>query len=180
MATDEVALVEQLQSRLDALEYENERLRTASEVEPAVDSAQSEQLQAEKQHAIDRATALDTKLTELEQDLKSRDMELRKLESQNVQLTMQLNDATSEAQRNLASHEQETQAHNASLKSLRDQMQELERFNSQKDAVISANASDIGVLRGDLERAYSDLEEERKELGAQIDELRVAGQVSLL
>ena len=179
-ATDEVALIEQLQSRLDALEYENERLRTASEVEPAVDSVQIEQLQSEKQYAIDRATELDVKLAGVEQDLKSRDIDLRKLESQNMQLTIQLTDATSEVQRYLASHEQETQAHHASFRSLRDQMLELERFNSQKDAVISAHSSEIGVLRGELESAHSDLEEERKELGAQIDELRIAGQVSLL
>jgi CAP-Gly domain-containing linker protein 1 len=114
-ATDDVGLVEQLQSRLDALEYENERLRTASEAPPAVDSSQLEQLQSEKQSAIDRATELEANLAGFEQNLKSRDDEVRKLVTQNLKLTTQLNDATSEVQRSLASHEQETQAHHATL-----------------------------------------------------------------
>jgi CAP-Gly domain-containing linker protein 1 len=59
-------------------------------------------------------------------------------------------------------------------------VQELELLNSQKDEVISGHSLDIETLRSDLERAYAELEEERKELGAQIDELRIAGQVGLV
>jgi len=179
-ATDEVGLVEQLRSRLDALEYENERLRTASETQPAEDSARLEQLQSDKQKAINRATELEANLAGFEQNLKTREDELQKLVTQNLELTTQLNDATSEVQRSLACHEQEKQAHYAILESLRDQLQELERLNSQKDERITEHSSDIEALRGDLERAYAELEEDRKELGAQIDELRIAGQVGLV
>jgi DNA repair exonuclease SbcCD ATPase subunit len=174
-ATDEVTLAEQLQSRLDALEYENERLRTASEAEPVVDSVQ---LQSEKQIAIDRVAELEAKLAGLEQSSQTRDDELQKLEIRNSELTTQLNEATLEVKRSLVNHEQESQAHHATLKSLRDQVQELERLISQKDEVIDGHKSDVATLRSDLARAYADLEEDRKELGAQIDELRIAGQVS--
>jgi CAP-Gly domain-containing linker protein 1 len=180
VATDEVGLVEQLRSRLDALEYENERLRTASETQPAEDSVRLEQLQSDKQNAINRATELEANLAGFEQNLKLREDELQKLVTQNLELTAQLNDATSEVQRSLASHEQGKQAHHAVLESLRDQLQELERLNSQKDERITEHSSDIETLRGDLERAYAELEEDRKELGAQIDELRIAGQVGLV
>jgi len=179
-ATDEVGLVEQLQSRLDALEYENERLRTASETQPVEDSFRLEQLQSDKQNAVKRATELEANLAGFEQNLKSREDELQKLVTQNLELTTQLNDATSEVQRSLASHEQEKQAHHAISESLRNQLQELERLNSQKDEKITEHSSDIEALRGDLERSYAELEEERKELGAQIDELRIAGQVGLV
>ena len=176
-ATDEVGLIEQLQSRLDALEYENERLRTASETQPVVDSAQLERLQSDKQNAIDRTAELEAKLRGLEQDLKTRDDERRNLVNQNLELTTQLNDATSEVQRSLTSHEREAQVHQETLKSLRDQVHELERVNSKKDELINGHTSELETLRNDLERAYAEVEEERKELGAQIDELRIAGQV---
>jgi hypothetical protein len=135
------------------------------------------QLQAEKQNAVDRAAELEAKLAGLEQDLKSRDDELQKLATQNLELTTQLNDATSEIQQSVVIHEQETQALRVTLKPLQDQVQELDRLNSQKDETINGHTSDIEALRSDLERAYAELDDERKELGAQIDELRIAGQV---
>lgn len=176
--TEEVALVEQLQSRLDALEYENERLRTASDAEPATDPGQLEQLQAEKQKALDKAAELDAKLAEVEQDFKSRGDRLHTLETHNSELTTRLQEVEAEARNSAAAYKQETETYHSTLKSLQDQVQELESINAQKENTVQGYSSDITALKVDLEKAYIELEEEKKELGLQIDELRIAGQVS--
>lgn len=176
--TEEVGLVEQLQSRLDALEYENERLRTASEPEPATDPDQLKQMQLEKLKALDRASELEAKLAEVEQDFNSRGVLLQTLETQTSELTTRLNEAESEAQNSTATYKQDAETYHSTLKSLQDQLQELEGLNTQKDDTIQGYTSDITTLKDDLERARVELEEEKKELGFQIDELRIAGQVS--
>lgn len=178
--TEEVGLIEKLQSRLDALEYENERLRAASEAEPTADPAQLEQLQSEKQKAIDMAVDLEVKVASLEEAIKSRNDRLQNLEARNLELTTQLNGAKDEVQRSTATKEQEAEFQRSALKSLQDQVQELKLLNAQREEVIDSRVSDIETLRNDLVKVHIELEEEKKELGAQIDELRIAGQVRMV
>jgi CAP-Gly domain-containing linker protein 1 len=175
--TDEVGLVEQLQSRLDAMEYENERLRTASTPEPATDPDQLKQMQLEKLKALARASELEAKLAEVEQDFNSRGVRLQTLETQNSELTTRLNEAETEARDSTATYKQDAETYHSTIKSLQDRVQELEGLNTQKDDTIQGHTSDITTLKDDLERARVELEEEKKELGLQIDELRIAGQV---
>ena len=178
--TEEASLVEKLQSRLDALEYENERLRAASEAEPTADPAQLGQLQSEKQKAIDMAIDLEAKVASLEEAIKSRNDRLQNFEARNLELTTQLNGAKEEVQRSAATKEQEAEFQRSALKTLHDQVQELQLLNAQKEEVIDSRVSDIETLRNDLVKVHIELEEERKELGAQIDELRIAGQVRMI
>lgn len=52
-----------------------------------------------------------------------------------------------------------------------------EGLQSENDAVIAAKNAEIAVLETRVQKAYAELEEERRELGGQVDELRKAGQV---
>jgi DNA repair exonuclease SbcCD ATPase subunit len=159
------------------MEYENERLRTASEPEPATDPEQLKQMQLEKQKALARASELEAKLAEVEQDFNSRGVRLQTLETQNSELTARLNEAETEAQKSTATYKQDAETYHSTLKLLQDRVQELEGLNTQKDDTIQGHTLDITTLKDDLERARVELEEEKKELGLQIDELRIAGQV---
>ena len=49
---------------------------------------------------------------------------------------------------------------------------------SENDVVLAAKNAEISLLEARVEKAYLELEEERRLLGGQVDELRRAGQVS--
>ncbi|KAF8973365.1 hypothetical protein BDZ97DRAFT_1780925 [Flammula alnicola] len=181
--TDELSILEQLQSRLDAVEYENERLRTASIIEPGAPSvAQEEELEQrrlEQKEAIDRTSNLENKLSELESRLKSQASQVESLESETERLTSELNDARSESQRSIAAHQSESETHSLEVKSFQEKLDELDRLNSQKEEINEANTLKIKQLEANLDQSCIDMEEERRELMAQIDELRVAGQETI-
>ncbi|KAF9529334.1 hypothetical protein CPB83DRAFT_765141 [Crepidotus variabilis] len=175
---EEPSLTEQLQSRLDALEYENERLRSATSSE-TTDPAQIEQLQAEKQQALEHAKKLEARLSEIEQNTSSHEEQLRTLRQDKSELETQLTAATENLHQSTTNREESILAHNSALESLRNQLAEVQKISIQKEEVILTQTSDIEQLRGSLERACLELEVERKELGSQIDELRIAGQETI-
>ena len=184
--TDELSLVEQLQSRLDALEYENERLRVSASAAtdtPAKEdtsSAELEQLQLDRQQAVEKTTELEVRLSELDRDLQSRDAELQALRAEKENLTVQLTDAKAELDESVASHEQDVAAKVNALEGIQHNLQESEQQIIKRDRVIETQSAEIEDLKSNLEKTYAELEEEKKELGAQIDELRIAGQVCIL
>ena len=174
--TDDLNLIEQLQSRLDAVEYENERLRTTSEVDVGV---QLKALQSERQEIIDRSLRLEGEVSLLESKLAAHSSQIEKFHTEKESLAAQVTISQGEALASRLARQQDLDAHAIQLKSLREEVDSYGRANSEKDNIIKSNALYIENLSVDFERVCREFEEERKELGVQIDELRTAGQVSL-
>ena len=174
--TDDLNLIEQLQSRLDAVEYENERLRTSSEVDVG---GQLKALQSERQEIIDRSLCLEGEISLLESKLAAHASQIETFHTEKESLTAQVTISQGEALASRLARQQDLDTHATQLITLREEIDSYSRSNSEKDNIIKSNALVVEQLSADFERACGEFEEERKELSLQIDELRTAGQVSL-
>lgn len=181
-AADDAALVEQLQSRLEAAEYENARLRTASEVEAgATASTHQEQLAqalSGRQDALDNTTRLESELSDMESRIQVFNDRIQILESESTALTNQLEEARSHAEEAILAHQAALEEHGIQKQSLEDKLAELEELEREKSTLQRENAVQIQELQSKLDKSNEDMELERRDLVAQIDELRIAGQVS--
>ena len=175
--TDDLNLIEQLQSRLDAVEYENERLRTASDANVG---SQLKILQSERQEIIDRSLHLEGEISLLESKLSAHASQIETLRTEKESLMAQVAKSEGEALATQLAHQQDLDTHGNQLKTLQEVIDNYGHADSQKDNIIKSNALLIEELTAKFERACSEFEEEKKKLGLQIDELRTAGQVSLL
>lgn len=178
IGADDPTVLEQLQSRLDAVEYENERLRAASELETEFGSSSQqelERLRLEQKVSVDKCSSLEDKLTGCEARLNDQSVQIETLRSENKSLAIQLEQITAEAQDSIAARRAESEDHLLELEVFQEQTN---RLNQQRDEIDQASTHKINQLEESLERARVSMEEERKELGAQIDELRIAGQVN--
>ncbi|KAJ7188425.1 hypothetical protein C8R46DRAFT_1054731 [Mycena filopes] len=150
-------LNDQLQSRIQALEYENERLRAAS-VPPDVDREATTQLtalQLEYEEARTRASELEVKLGVAEQSLEERAIHIQELED---------------------ARKQQSQALATTLKEAIDAKESAEREGEGK---LKAKQAEIASLELRLMRTRAELDEDRLELNGQVDELRQAGQETI-
>jgi chromosome segregation ATPase len=178
---DDLSILEQLQSRLDAAEYENERLRAAPETEGGVISSlqleQLERLQKERQDAFERTSYLEAKLPLLEGQLATSLTDLDNFRMSHQSLTLQLEEKNSEVQRLTATYQSDLQSHTLEKQVLKERVDELDRSSRQKDENHEAQISTIKDMESNFEKLLADIEDERQDLNTQIDELRVAGQV---
>lgn len=173
--TDDLNLIEQLQSRLDAVEYENERLRTASEVDVG---CQLKTLQSERQEVIDRSLRLQGEISLLEGKLAAHASQTETFHTEKESLMAQLTISQGETLASRLARQQDLEIHINQLQKLQEEIDNYNRANSQKDNIIKSNVLVIEQLSEKFERVCGEFEEERKELSIQIDELRTAGQVS--
>lgn len=179
---DEPSILDQLKSRLDAAEYENERLRAASDNSEAEQTSslqleQLERLQKERQDALDRTLYLEERLPLLEGRLATSMLDLDNLRTSHQNLTLQLEERNAEAQRLTSAYQLDLQSHTREAQVLKDRIDELDRSSRQKDEKHEAQTSTIKELEDNLDKLLAEMDDERQDLNTQIDELRVAGQV---
>lgn len=162
------------------MEYENERLRSASEaVMESSPSAQHELecLRVEHRETSEKCSSLESKLHDFESRMRAQTTQIETLESNNKALLVQLEQATAEAERSIVTRKVIAHDHSVELEVLQERINELDNQNEQRAITDRTNAAKIEELEQNLAKSQSDVEEDRRELGAQIDELRVAGQV---
>ncbi|KAF6762946.1 CAP-Gly domain-containing protein [Ephemerocybe angulata] len=198
VSTDDTSLVARLQSRLDALEYENERLRiaVATQPEPSTpapvtapaaspptvpeDNEEFELLKAAHKETL-------TQIQQLQQELADSKTKFSKQEEQIGSLKVDLEGAVKEKEEQKERDEELLATVRKELGNLTSEMELLQDvFKKEKDALVkqteeelAAKAEEMGKLKADLDAATFTLAEERKELGIQIDELRIAGQETI-
>jgi chromosome segregation ATPase len=178
---DGLSILEQLRSRLDAAEYENERLRVASDTEGGLTSSlqleQLERLQKERQDALERTLQLEERLPVLEGRLATSIFDLDNLRTSHQNLTLQLEEKNAEAHRLTTTYRSDLQSHTREAQGLKERIDELDRLSRQKDENNQTQISTIKELENNLEKLLAEMDDERQDLNTQIDELRVAGQV---
>jgi CAP-Gly domain-containing linker protein 1 len=169
-----------LQSRLDALEFENHQLREAQSkppVEQVDNSAELISLRTERSEFQSRINTLETTLKSHERSLDERDTKIQALERSIKDSALDISKLKSDNEnrmRDLQAKLDDSEALNRNLKEVLEAKEGQENAN---DAVLAAKSAEISVLEGRIEKVYKDLEDERRELGAQVGELRKAGQV---
>lgn len=169
---------------MEAVEYENERLRAASVAEPDITTtannhtaADVETLQQEKERANERANLLEEKHSILQNNINSYSKQIDALQAEQQQLMIQLAESKSENERLVKVHEQELEGRLDEVTSLKDLLGSREARLKEKETLLELRNERVELLERQIEQMGSEFDEDRRELGAQIDELRIAGQV---
>lgn len=172
--------IERLHARLDAAEDENKRLRVAVESSQSNASSRIEAVTDERDKAKARVTELETSVRTSERVMKEREATIESLERSVKQANADVEKVRSEGEAKV----RDTQAMLEDKETLVTQLKSLidakEGEQSENDALLEAKNAEITLLEARVQKAYAELEEERKELGSQVDELRKAGQVTLI
>ncbi|KAF7361997.1 CAP-Gly domain-containing linker protein 2 [Mycena venus] len=172
---------DQLQSRIQALEYENQRLRAAS-APPDVhqDSlAQLEALRLEHEDAQSRASELEAQLKAAEQSLAERATQIQELESARSQVLSSLDEEKAQGESRIQTLEQELEETQLLAQTLKETIASKETAEREGGEKLKAKQAEIVTLEIRLKRTQTELDEERIELGGQVDELRQAGQETI-
>lgn len=171
---------ERLQSRLDALEDENRRLRAdMTTIESTLQShkGKADGLGQEREQLHSRVVELEASLRTSERSLTERDSKVESLERTIQESILDIEKAKSEAEARIRDIQSKLDDKEALVSQLKELIEAKEGLQSENDAVLNAKNAEISVLEARVQKAYAELEEERRELGGQVEELRKAGQV---
>jgi len=172
---EQQAHIDRLQSRLDALEYENERLRSTIDKPnpPGFDVSSSEAHAEEASSLMSRISELEARLQAAESSFDERDSVIDSLQNTLADSEKQ----KGEGDQRIAEFETKLAESVASAKSLSKIIEQKEAKEQELASILNTRKSEIDALEGQVDHLSAQLEDERKELGGQINELRQAGQV---
>ena len=218
LLTEDIA---RLQSRLDALEYENEELRqkvdtaetlavTSSQSRPtsSVDSyttanspmidptptadtfASNERIEyltkerdtltKERDELATRVSTLETAAKTQERTLAERGSKIESLERAVKESTLDLTQLKTDSENRQKELQSKLEDNEEMLKNLKEVLTAKEGQETESGAVLATKDKEIMLLESRVERVTKEWEEERTELQSQVQELRLAGQVSSL
>ncbi|KAG6844343.1 hypothetical protein H0H87_007619 [Tephrocybe sp. NHM501043] len=176
MAADEHALIEQLQSRIDALEYDNERLRTTK---PLHDTYAEQRSQQDLEHARAKINSLEAALTTSKGEVEGQQARVKLLEDDKHRMEAALDAQNIASESNLAALQVRMDAELVVVEELRVKVEQQEKAAQQNDITIHSKDQMIFSLESKLTALTAELQAEKTELGLQIDELRSAGQETI-
>jgi chromosome segregation ATPase len=169
---------EVLHSRIESLERENVSLREAAEARTDVSLIQV--LESERDAAMASVSSTESQLRTLERKLTERESRIESFERVALQTTSELERLKNEHEARVADLQAKLDTNESLVKSLKEAIAMKEGAEHDRDALLKAKNDEIGLLEGRLDKVSSELEADRKELNAQIDELRQAGQVNYI
>ncbi|KAG5643612.1 hypothetical protein DXG03_000620 [Asterophora parasitica] len=197
VGADDRALIEQLQSRIDALEYDNGRLRAlpppaapAAPVEAEADAAavdtdhaaHAAQLQAaeqERDDAVSKIATLEAALAASKDELEGERTRSKSLEEENQQAVSALEDQTRHSEIKLTELKVKLDSQLNLATDVQGKVDAQVTTIQEKEALITAKDGMITSLESKLAAVSAELQDEKEELGLQIDELRSAGQETI-
>ncbi|KAK1235249.1 hypothetical protein PQX77_001530 [Marasmius sp. AFHP31] len=196
MSVDPGAQVDQMQSRIQALEYENSRLRTkVDELEGEVlvgknaASASSSSSQEEVEEEKKKVLELNEKVETLEGDKTKLAGDMKRLEERKAELETAYDRLEAEkvqfqeTQSKLEASKKEADELNETLQSQKSHLQgTVNRLEEEKGRVEEEKKTvetSKGEVEAKLKKVIVDFEEERRDLREMIDELRHAGQETI-
>ena len=217
LLTEDIA---RLQSRLDALEYENEELRQKADAAealaatssqsratssvdsyttanspmidtiPAADtsalnekiehlSGERDSLTKERDELSTRVSALETGAKAQERALAERESKIESLERAVKESTLDLTQLKTDSENRQKELQSKLEDNEEMLKNLKEVLTAKEGQETESGAILVAKDKEITLLESRMEKMSKEWEEERTELQIQVQELRLAGQVSL-
>lgn len=174
--------IDRLQARLDASSDENKRLRTSlatTESSLTTSTIRVDALKQEREQVSSRVSELETLLRTSERTLSERNSTIEALQRAVEESALDIEKVKSDGEARVRDIQSKLDDKDSLVAQLKELVDAKEGLQSENDAVIAAKNAEIAVLEARVQKAYSDLEEERRELGGQVDELRKAGQVSI-
>lgn len=178
--------IEQLRIRVEGLEKEN--LTLLVEGNKSVDPARVESASEARAVAAERQVqATSTRLTILESELTASSQTARTLQSSIEALERAAKEekdekSRSEAEAKLVAKDLQAKLEEseALIAGLREAVESKEKGDNQHEAEAGAKKKEIEVLQSRVSRLGNELEQERTELGGQVDALRQAGQDTIM
>jgi CAP-Gly domain-containing linker protein 1 len=164
---------------LDALEYENERLRSAA-AEPNVTDLAALSRQTDRaeqdQSLLIRIAELEERVQAAEVSYNDRSSLADSLQNDIANLERQ----REEGRQRLEELEARLADSVSSVESLSTMVELKEAGEKELNSILSSKDADLAAFEEQVKMLYAKFDEERRELGGQIDELRQAGQVGSL
>ncbi|KAG6813321.1 hypothetical protein H0H92_012134 [Tricholoma furcatifolium] len=173
-------LIDQLRSRIEALEYDNERLRLQ---QSSVDATEQEQQHQHTQHELDEARSkilsLESSLNVSKANVDSQETRIKLLEEAKERIESELASTSRTMEDSLSASEAKLHAALEESKELQSKVVEHETSAHRKESALRTHEETIASLEARISTLNTELHNEKVELGAQIDELRSAGQETI-
>lgn len=180
-STEQLVHLDQLQSRLEVLEYENARLRSVADTLHTIElegSTQTGVSQVEQGEAtMSRISLLERQLHVANLSLQERDSKIVALNQTAEEYRGNLENQTRECETRLKEAEFRLRDSAVLVKSLQVAIEIKDGVETENKAVLKAQGAELMLLQARLEKSFTKMEDEKRDLGMQIDELRQAGQV---
>ena len=163
-----------MQAKLQALAEELASLRNTTQQ----DKSDALRTSVEEQEKLSsRISELEDLSRTFEAKVGERDATIKDLQQIAKQNTLDTEKLRSESDARLRDLQAKLDDRDALVTELKKLLEEKDGLQTKNDAVIRAKDAEIALLEARVQKACHELEEERKELGMQVDELRKAGQV---
>ncbi|KAH0589374.1 hypothetical protein H2248_005132 [Termitomyces sp. 'cryptogamus'] len=175
-AVDDHVLMDQLQSRINALEYDNERLRA---IQSPLDTKADQQIQDGLDDARVKIASLEALLAASVTEKEDQESRIKTLEDDKHRLEAALDDQNCAKESDIAALRGQLDTKLAITEELRTKIGEHEAATRQKETAIQVKDETISTLESRIAAVTAELHDEKIELGAQIDELRSAGQETI-
>ena len=167
-----------LNASLESLQKENLSLRETITSLRANDE-KHHATERERDTALSSLAEMEKEVRGLERRLNEKDSRFEALERSHLQTAAELERSRTESEARLNDLQAKLQTGEALVKSLKQAIEVKEGAEHESGALLKAKNAEIALLEGRLEKVSTELDIERKELGAQIEELRQAGQVGI-
>ncbi|KIM30723.1 hypothetical protein M408DRAFT_328237 [Serendipita vermifera MAFF 305830] len=176
--------IQRLQEVVQTLEGQIKELKEAvpaaapAPVLPENDEAKI-QLEEQNAAALKRASELEASLHASERSSIEKQGKIEALERTVAEIKEDIVKARAEGDIRVKEVKTQLEESETLITSLKGLIDDKASAASENDANLSAKQAEIDVLRAQVARVTSDLEQERKELGSHVDELRRAGQETI-
>lgn len=175
---EETMYLDQLRSRIQALEYDNERLRALNAAPTsAPDTLHPKTIEQERDDAVSRVVSTEAMLATSQQTLEGQQMRITSLEEERQRLAFQLETEKLEHHNSLQAMQTKLDSAISLVETLKGSIHEQKHVIQQGEANLISRETEIARLEAELKNSSTEFQTEKIELGTQIDELRVAGQV---
>jgi CAP-Gly domain-containing linker protein 1 len=178
-----IAEIQRLQSMIQTLEEQNKHLRDSAtnnnNVEDTASKALLEQAEQQKAAALQKVSELESSLHTTERSAIEKQGKVEALERQLEEAKKDVTLAKSEGETRLKELQMKVEDSENLVSNLKGLIDAKASAASENDAALAAKQAEIEMLQSQVSRLTTDLQEERKELGVQIEDLRRAGQVRI-
>jgi chromosome segregation ATPase len=171
-----------LHDRVAELEAENQRLNiliSGLQGEELEHGRRTNSMREDRDQAVARVTELEVSVKSVERNLHDRDLKIEVLERSLSNASADIDKARAEGETRARDLQSLLDDNETLLSSLKESLALKEGAETETHAHITAKDAEINLLEARAKKAYVELEDERRELGNQIDALRHAGQVYL-
>jgi CAP-Gly domain-containing linker protein 1 len=171
-----------LNDRLAELEAENQRLNiliSGLQGEELEHGRRTNNMREDRDQAVARVAELEVSVKSVERSLHDRDLKIEVLERSLSNASADTDKARAEGEARVRDLQSLLDDKDALQSSLKESLALKEGVETETHAIIIAKDAEINLLETRVKKAYAELEDERRELGYQVDALRHAGQVRL-